>query len=272
MSLAWTTVVLLLFLLPGFLFIFGVNLSRRAIKQQKHEKNLIASLSGSILVAFIIHSVFVLLLNKWLATGLLPQVDIELLLASFQLEGSEQIGPDNGIEAISANINKNIHWLLLYVYITSLVGHICGRRTYTKYILTYGTHIEKEIARSYKDGGIIFIHALSTLSHDNRLVMYRGYLSDISLSESGEIIYMVLENAERCYLRLDDSSIVADKESRPFKQNDRFYLSGRNIHNIVISRSITTRLELDAEVLEMIHEFIEGRAAEMDIKFSKRNH
>ena len=123
MSLAWSTVAILVLLLPGFLFFLGLYLPENFTRETA-PKTPFGQLAATVLVAFSVHG-FLYALSSSLGADWLPQIRLDHLLQLLQVEALT----DEEFAGIIRGIEQSRWWIFGYVIATSLLGLWAGYET-----------------------------------------------------------------------------------------------------------------------------------------------
>lgn len=267
MSIAWTTVVLLIFLLPGILFFVGVYAPER-LSRDAAPRSPLGQLAGVVLAAFITHALFYLVLqgigslvSSW------HRIDLVYVFAALQLVGADRIGVDQ----LAAHVDQHAWQIILYVLLTSAagfgVGLLTGRSMLQGKLRGLATHgwIYDLIAAA-RDGGWVHVFVLTHIRYDNRVLMYRGYLKEFYFSPEGKISYLLLKDCQRYYLmfgpetvttserqnwrEVGASNVPRDQERAPAKQWSYLMIEGDDIANIVLEKYQATSIRDGVQVLK----------------------
>jgi hypothetical protein len=257
MSLAWGSLVLLILLLPGFLFFVGLALPEQFARETA-ERSALGQLAAVLSVSFFIHSSLYILLGLGCG-GIIPCVAIEYLFSSLKFDSSPGLGA-----ALALQIESFAVWIFSYVSIACLLGTFFGYLTGKMVIrgwlkgLTQHTWIYD---LTVKDNFTI-AYVLTGVRHEDHVVMYQGFLEAFGLQKDGRFSYVVLRNVMRGYMHLSSQKpstspksqwqpigasgvLLTDVEGQEvkYRRKDRTYLmiEGEDIANIVFDR-----LEFDA--------------------------
>jgi hypothetical protein len=213
MSIAWTTVVIVLLLLPGFVFFHGLFTPEKFSRDMRPTTP-VEQLATALLIAVIVHAAANLLVGA--ASGLFgtPPINYRLLLISLQLQGS-------GLEELrqlSVNLSEHRYYILGYLGFTTLLGwllglgwgklNVVGPDTVSRPLRGVARLILRDslglgLVRGLEQGFVV-AHVLTHLHHDGKYVLYSGALSEFRLDQDGKISFVALEGAARSYLVLDD--------------------------------------------------------------------
>jgi hypothetical protein len=207
-SLAWTTVVLLVLLLPGFLFFVGLY-SHERVSRDVAPGSTLGELAGVVLISVVAHGILLPLID-WLAGYLvfLPVVSIKLLLSTLQL-GSEH-GPRPA--DLDAQLNGSVLWIVGYVILTSVTGFLGGSvvgrmivrgefRFAVKHAWVY------DLLEADSAGGPVHAFVLTDVRQEEKVLMYRGFVKEFYVARDGTISYLVLKECQRYYMILAKKDI-----------------------------------------------------------------
>jgi hypothetical protein len=217
LSIAWATVALLVLLLPGFMFIARLYYVERTARESTASP--IAFLAGAIPAAFLIQVTAYSLLRS--------RIDLRAVLATLQLEGSQQVP----LSDLSAILRASSWWILAYVLVTAGLGWCLGwllsvliKAGYLPIFIRHGMArdllmtaepvwrtllLESPAGRFLKSRmktkmPVRWAYVVSNVSHAGRILMYKGILKHNYFTQDGKISYVVLDNCHRCYLDLND--------------------------------------------------------------------
>ena len=299
MSIAWSTVAFLVLLLPGFLFFIGLYLPENFTRETA-PKSPFGQLAATVLVAFSVHG-FLYALSWSLSAGWLPEVRLDHLLQLLQVEALTQ----QEFADIIRGIETFRWWILGYVIGTSLLGLWAGYETgclivggplrrLAEHSWVYDLRIEggnertpglalkvlgvarrawaalrRRVpgrARARTDLRTITVsYVLTDIEHDERYLMYRGFLKAFGISKEGKPLYLVLSNVMRSYMILKADApetagtaawklIGTSTESAPDLPGPRLssYLtvSGEHITNVMFDRHSFRQTAAGLERLE----------------------
>jgi hypothetical protein len=192
MSVAWTTIAIILALLPGVFFFIGIasyeRLSREIIRS-----SVISELALATMIAIGMHIVALSTLSATtgfrLSRFLAP-------LASYP-------------EANAAHLLKPVSAMLapagLYLLALGLVGFGLG------YLVAIGVlrgplrflamhQWVYDVLDASRKGGIVTAYVMTTVSEDGKTLMYRGRLKEFFLGADGKVSYVILKNCARFYM------------------------------------------------------------------------
>ncbi len=200
MSLAWSTVALLVLLLPGFLFFIGLYLPER-ISRDIVPGSTLTQLGGIVFIAFLIHATLYVLLSTcnflWV-----PGINLDLVFKAFNSENFSKVSQ----QQLSQNIEEFRWWILIYFISTSSIGFIFGFSTGKLIVRGTLRFLAKhnwiyDLIEVNKDAYTLAF-VLTNIRADDRILIYRGFLKEFCFTKEGKISYLVLTNCSRYYLKL----------------------------------------------------------------------
>lgn len=254
MSLAWSTVALLVLLLPGFLFFVGLYLPER-ISRDIIPGGTLTQLGGIVLVSFFVHAlIYTVLMSGWLPSWL-PGIQFDTALSVFNPDLKEAASPTR----LADNLSKNHWWILAYFLGTSCIGLLVGLAT-GKMIVKGPLRFLAKHSWIYDlvdpdDSSFTLAYVLTNIRTDDRILMYRGFLQEYCFTPEGKISYLVLFGSSRYYLKLDKEkpATTAAKDWLVIGQNSDglttdgsekqwsfMVIEGEDIANVVFDRYTLT--------------------------------
>ena len=210
MSIAWGSLVLLVVLLPGVLFFVGIYWPEQFTRESEPRSPL-GQLAGALLVAFVVHGLAYATLTSACGTWL-PCISLKDLFDVVNIDPKAE----GATTAAAAMLREFRWWILLYVVATGAVGTGLGA--------IYGSLIVSGTIRHFSRhqwiydlsvDGLTYAYVLSKVSHDNRIVMYKGFLRAFGLQQDGKFSYIVLSDVTRMYFTLGAD---APETSEPARQ------------------------------------------------------
>jgi hypothetical protein len=258
-SLAWSTVALLVLLLPGFLFFVGLYLPER-ISRDVVPGSTLTKLGGVVLVAFFIHALlFAVHASVCSAWSWLPCIRFDYALSTF----SPDLKDATSLTILAQNITENRWWILAYFVGTSSLGLFVGLKTGQLIIKGPFRFLAKHswiYDLTDADGSSLTLaYVLTNIRTDNRILMYRGFLQEYCFTPEGKISYLVLSGCSRYYLKLDskkpitaaakDWLVIGQSSDRQMavdteKQWSYMVIEGEDIANVVFDRLTLTSEEM----------------------------
>ena len=218
MSIAWATVVLVVLLLPGFVFFWGFYAPNQVTRETVPGSPL-GQLAGVVILGFFVHAGAYALINSgaicrspagaWFER--VPCVDFDALAALLRIDGVTPQGRQ--LPSLNAMLDANSGWILGYfAAIAALsftagfaVGKLVERGTIPLTRHRYLFMLEEgrrsgEGQKSRSPGSearMVRAHVLSRTAHEELVLIYDGILRDFYSKADGTISYIVLRGA-RC--------------------------------------------------------------------------
>jgi hypothetical protein len=212
-SLAWSSVFILVLLLPGFFFFVGLVTPERFARDVT-PRNPLGALAATVLVSFLSHAIL---------SGLSPRVgvgypvDWEAVLEAMQL--SQPRTGESGNSAARAAQAYSRHPVAIPVYVALscvigwLTGLMVGRgvvsgrlRLLVKHSWTYGFMRSRD--------KLPYASVLTSVENNENVLQYRGRLLYFNLNADGTFAYVVLALIEQRFLKMDGSSTQPEPPGR----------------------------------------------------------
>lgn len=197
MSIAWGSLVLLIVLLPGVLFFVGTYLPDQFTREAEARSPL-GHLAGALLLAFFIHGLAFSALSGMCGSSL-PCIDMSLVLDAVSIDARTPTVTNR----VSADILAFRWWIFGYVLTTAAAGVGLGA--------IYGSIVSTGRLRGLSRhswvydlsvDGLTYAYVLTHVSHEDRVLMYKGFLRAFGLQTDGRFSYIVLTDVTRMYLTL----------------------------------------------------------------------
>lgn len=224
-TLAWSTVAILVLLLPGFFFFIGLYLPER-FSRDVTPKNPIGILATTVLVAFATHtilsSIFAGIAQVPWARWLFRPVDWTAVIEVVQLApvspgragleapvvraDSFSIQPALTGAAQAAKRFEHDAWrILAYLVTSSASGAVLGYSTGLIILRRFTGMLQHDWVYDFQAKGeepISYVHVLADVAHDGQQLLFRGRLRHFGLTAEGTFSYLVLLATEQRFLRL----------------------------------------------------------------------
>lgn len=250
MSLAWSTIALLVLLLPGFLFFVGLYFPER-ISRDVVPGSSLTQLGGVVLIAFFVHALlFAILASLCQVWSAVPCVKLDYAFIAFNPDK----GSESSLRELAANIERFRWWILAYLAGTSGLGLLAGIKA-GKLIVDGRLRFLAKHDWIYDlvdpdDNCYTLAYVVTNMRADDRVLMYRGFLQEYCFTPEGKISYLVLVHAARYYLKLEERrprtsnarnwlSVVKERaiaDGEPEREWSYMVLEGQNIANVVFDR------------------------------------
>ncbi|MEP7347673.1 MAG: hypothetical protein ABI877_20555 [Gemmatimonadaceae bacterium] len=251
MSIAWGSLVLLILLLPGFLFFVG-TLFPEQFTRDAEQRSPLGHLAGSLAISFFVHG-GLYALSQLLCGGRLGCVSVGALLVA--LNATPQ-SPDSitNTEAMFQAFGVQI---FLYVMGTCAIGASLGA-AYGKLVSSkrFNKFTKHAWVYDLAADGLTYAHVMTNVRQGNLVLMYKGFLRAAGLRLDGKFSYLVLRDVTRYYMRLDDAGPVTSEPAhqRPIGQSTGtatdqilvdhqrvpssalFVIEGEDLQNVVFER------------------------------------
>lgn len=275
MNLAWGGVVLIVLLLPGFLFFVGFYLPERFTRQLA-ERSALGHLGGAVLVALLVHS-SLYLVNEGNCTTECIRLDylIEFITLSQPSPGQ--------LDRLVPSIGRHVLPIAGYLLFSGVSGIVLGGMTgwlvvkgplrrLAQHTWVYGLLIaepdgwsvlRERIVKAYPWSARLWLvgrwfvttgfqeislaYVLTRTEHNGRVLLYKGFLKAFGIRSDGTFTYLVLVQPHRLYLELEEnapkttmSDAVHQIASTAWTTEDgitpSFYVDGSQIANVFFDR------------------------------------
>lgn len=207
-SIAWSTVFLLVLLLPGFFFFAGLYAPER-FARDLGPRNALGGLAATVLVAFLVHAA-----SSEGARLLGRPVDWAAVLEAMQLPSpAGGAGTQSGsvLARVAARYAEAPLAIPLYVLLTCALGRFAGRVLGTLAVRGWLPSLNAfpwvYRLRAGDGGRLTIAHVLSDVSNGGRHLLYRGRLRHFGLNADGTFAYVVLASAEQRLLLVDGEGV-----------------------------------------------------------------
>jgi hypothetical protein len=265
-SIAWTTVVLVVLLLPGVLFAVGLYLPEQFTRETAPRSPL-GQLAGVVFVSLLVHGGYYVIQGYGCGSRMWPCVDLTTVLGLLSAGKPGEV-PLSRIERIVFPYRTSI---FIYSVASSLaggfLGWLVGRQVAGGRLRALAQHGWVFDLPMRTKNGHTYAYVLSKLTKDERHVVYSGRLEQFGLQVSGQFAYLVLTNVCRSYLRLGDQNSSVDalehligEHSRTSRLNPEeeirvsyFVINGADVSNVVFeSREMKVKGNEAQELQEVL--------------------
>src|SRR5271165_4607394 len=210
MTVAWTTLLVVLFLLPGVGFFIGYW------SQERYARQIISSTAvGEVAMAFYaavaIHFVALAVLHALNGFSIFFYIQP---LVDFDSEPRRVV-----VEQIKSRIDGVVFYVLFTCALSIFAGLAFARiamfSSLRNYLATHGWAYDLIHGKGGKHGPFslrrgqkrfVATQVLTKSVENNRAIMYSGHLADFFLDSSGAFSYLVLKNCSRFYMAFEDDN------------------------------------------------------------------
>jgi NADH:ubiquinone oxidoreductase subunit 5 (subunit L)/multisubunit Na+/H+ antiporter MnhA subunit len=247
MNVAWTTIAVILFLLPGIGFFVGYW------SQERYSREIVSStavgeVGMALFVALGIHFAVFAILRAATGFSLFAYI---LPLIDFDSEPRSVL-----VDQIQSRISPIIVYILVTCVLSFIVGLIIARIAMfgflRQYFAAHGWAYDL-ISEKKRSNGIVTTHVLTNLSDNTRTIMYLGHLEDFYLDASGSFSYIVLKNCSRFYMVFDPNAPTTTARVPLFRVPDHadrrwehLVIQGSTIANVLFDPLGETIIQTDA--------------------------
>jgi hypothetical protein len=270
MSIAWATVVIVVLLLPGFAFFWGLYAPNQVTREVSPASPL-AQLAGVVIISFFVHAFAYLVINTGLCVNFppvaVPCVDFDELSALVRIDAFTL--PGTAPATFRAMLDLYIFWILLYFLaaggLTGLAGFGVGKLIENGHLRGFTRHrylflLEK--GRKSEESELVRAYVLSRTQNLNTVIFYDGILQDFFARADGTISYIVLHDANTSAMEITASGPAHSKDSIPLDVESGapgvrgtkpfLVITSENIANVYFEPLNTVRIEseADTEVLD----------------------
>jgi hypothetical protein len=232
MSIAWTTVIVIVLLLPGLGFMLGYAAQER-YSRELIRSNAIGDVGMAVFCAIVSHLAALLFIVNALHFD--PSVYYRPLL----------------------DYDRTERWLLEeqmyarlwptagYILGVTVVAFFCGRSVAwgvmfgPRWLRSFATHKwAYDLLKEVKGGGVVTTTVLTEMSEGQRILMYLGHLEEFYLEANGTFAYIVLKNCYRFYMELGEDVPVPSLLQQPLsiagtRRWEHFTIAGDKIANVL---------------------------------------
>jgi hypothetical protein len=267
-AIGWSTAVLLIFLLPGFLFLAGFASSER-ISRDTTPRSPIGQLAATVLVSFFTHAALNTLSR---IVVLWPRPDLMIAMSAL----TAGVAGAMPVSAVASNVHAHLGWIAAYIGATCATGFLAGRAfgaiaTMRMPRLSWfqeaaGHLVEHQWAYELFPVGQegltpTYAHPLTRSGHEGRFLLYSGPLHRCGLHTDGRFAYFILRRAECRVFRLAENRVeltprtpVDSQAGFPADKSDSLdflYVPDEELANVYFNRySIVPLTKQDERALE----------------------
>ncbi len=261
MSLAWSSVVVLLLLLPGVLFFVGLYMPEKFTRETT-ERSALGHVSAVVVVSLVVHALLLFITRQLPANW--PRVDFAALIQAVTLDHAVK----EATIPVAAMLEKYAEAIFAYLITASLLGILVG--------WSFGAFVAQKIGGFAQHPWVFDLrvgdnytvaYVLTNVREGDRVLMYHGFLKWFALKKDGTFAYIVLTEATRGYMCLDKeaprtqpideqrkiggapASISKSPRYTAGRRHRRSYfvIEGEDIANVVFDRFDIASLSIKAE-------------------------
>jgi len=292
-TLAWSTLVASLGLLPGFFFFLGLTLPERFTREAVVRSPL-SHVAVALLTSVIVH--LILLFGIRLLGLGEPNWELVLraLLGGEALSSSASAGGPDRIVVLAAYVEANALGALSYVVISSAAGTAFGwfvgiavvnqwavawRLAQHRWLFKLRVPRSNTATQTIASA-VTSLRGRASLREETLAMVVQGPLHSFGVGTDGQIRYLVLqEPIERFYVQFSErsptttalsSTVVGDSDSLEVRgqriDGRLFYLAGEHIENIVFEQSESVDMSETGELRRLDEVLAEVRARQAQIE------
>jgi hypothetical protein len=263
MLLAWSTLVVLVLLLPGFLFFAGLYRPER-ISHDSAPVSPIGQLAGIVGVAFALHAGAYLVINGALCR--LPALDagcvhLHALFAVLRLENAAS----SDFASLRQMFDTNMLRIALYFAALSAMGYFIGvkvghlieagpLRTFAR--VPWVFELASNASGAESTYQLVQAHVLTKTSYNGKSLLYQGVVIDFRVAVDGAIKNIVLKNARSALLDISSDTPIRRPLVLPLAQahhaTEFLVLGAADIVNVYLEK--VTPVEASAAELRQLDE------------------
>lgn len=215
-SLAWSTILLLVLLVPGFAFAVGFS-APAGYGRDATPRNPLAALTLTVIVAVFVHAIMSLVLGKVAERTQTPSLRVEwgkvadaVQLPSPPAGATPDIKDgDTAAERVGRELSGHGWQIALYVVGSALAGLVLGFYAGKPFAEGRWSHLQEHpwasrirTAETRNASAINYAHVLADVSHQGGQLLYRGRVMYFSLRNDGSFASIVLAATEQRMLDL----------------------------------------------------------------------
>jgi hypothetical protein len=272
----------LVLLLPGFLFSVGLFVPERFTRETA-QRSPLGQLAGVLLVALFIHAAL-FLLNHAVCGAHIPCVDLKRVIDAVVADKAS----GNASSEIAANLTA-FRWSVSSYLLVACAGGVAtgwlvGTQTVAGKLSALARHTWIYDLKTGEENSVTVAYVMTHVTHQERVLMYRGFLKAFGLQQDGRFSYLVLTEAVRYYMHLDPArprttrknlwlqigersgSITLSDLHEASRDASYFVIEGEDIANAVFDRFTLSDDRIDLaelfEAAESRYEAVEDPGAE----------
>lgn len=237
MSWAWTTILIIALLLPGAAFLSALA-KKDHFTKDIIKANAVGEIATALLVSGALHLLAWLAFQGW--TQLAPGLSYPTLASVFEFYDGKALYLKRDLELLIVETT-------VYIIVLSVVGYGAGwgvAKVVQGGRLTFlASHPWANDLRPSRTR-VVTAYVMTTMSNNNKVLMYRGLLRDFRLNSEGKFSYIVLSSANRFVMDFskkvpqtyDGLSVFNDEQVRTQDWN-YIAIDGASIANVAFAKS-----------------------------------
>jgi hypothetical protein len=259
MSIAWTTIIVLAFLLPGVGFLRG-RWAQERYSREVSKSSAFGEIAGIIFAAVLIHLSLLLALERWFdfnpLTYFAPFIYYETTPNRLLIEHAIFYIP---------------RWAG-YVLATAILGYVLGRLVGWAVMLGplrgIATHKWAFDLIKKTRSGVVATYVATTTKEGGRVLMYSGHLSQFYLDSNGWFTHVVMANCSSYYMKLEGDKPTTHQRRKLFRDDGprqwaHLVIPGAQIANVLFEPlGSITRGEDELKALEQALKSLDALMAE----------
>jgi hypothetical protein len=231
MSIAWTTVVILLVLLPGIFFFIGMAFYER-LSREVIRGSAVSEIALAIAVALALHLLALSVLTAFgfeFANFIEPLIGYDRLASSVLVQRVvERVLPAMGYFTVVAAAGFGVGWIMATFILRGPLRFLATH----KWIY--------DIVDADRKKRVLTACVMTNTVENNNALMYKGRLHEFYLLGDGKISYLVIKNCSRYFMHFKDSDPETGVQYELFGHNshqnqifDYLVIEGSQIANVL---------------------------------------
>lgn len=256
MALAWPVLVILVALLPGFLF-FSALFSSAQLSRDTTPRNVVGNLAAIVCVSIAVHSLLLASVDLAARANFgnrlgLREIDPFLVLSAFQPD----VKTSASISRLASNLSENFLRLIFYLLVAGSIAFLAGLALSRKassskntslpvFLRSWLTHgwVYEVCSRQSGAVPVVTVHVLTPIRHEERVLLYTGVLHSLGVQGDGRLSYLVIKQPGKFYMKLGakhpittEPSALLAQESEEGEIPSLLFLEASGISNVFFAR------------------------------------
>lgn len=256
MSIAWTTIFALAFLLPGVGFLRG-RWAQERYSREVGKSSAFGEIAGIVFAAILIHLSILLLLEKIIDFNpviyFAPFIYYKNTPNDLLIQHAIYFMPSWGC----------------YVLITGILGYLSGRLVGWAVLLgplrLIATHKWAfDLIKQSRKPSVVAAYVATTTKEEGRVLMYSGHLSEFYLDSNGWFTHVVMANCSSFYMKLEGEKPTTHERRKLFRDEGsrtwaHLVIPGAQIANVLFEP--LGGLTRETEEIEALDQALQGLVA-----------